>query len=273
MPEQASTNLVPFIFEKHEVRVVMINDEPWFVAKDVLMALEYAEASLSNILSKINHVPEQWRGRLSMATLGGTQELWCLSEQGLYFFVARSDKPKALPFQMWLARDVLPSIRRTGSYSATPQLSFVQPAAEFKALFEVANLILDKNQAALAVNKAVRRTTGVDLLEQLGSPPLIAPKQERLLTVTEIGKQLGFSARDTNIALEYFRYQREARDHNNKLRWELTEKGKQHGRYLDIDKRRGNGTPILQVKWYESVVPVLRADLDAMSKAMEELND
>ena len=37
-----------------------------------------------------------------------------LSEQGVYFFLARSDKPKALPFQMWLAGDVLPTLRKTG---------------------------------------------------------------------------------------------------------------------------------------------------------------
>ena len=41
-----------------------------------------------------------------------------VSEAGLYFFLARSDKPKALPFQKWLAGDVVPSIRRTGSYSS-----------------------------------------------------------------------------------------------------------------------------------------------------------
>ena len=40
----------------------------------------------------------------------------CLSEQGLYFFVCRSDKPKALPFQKWLAGEVLPALRRTGEY-------------------------------------------------------------------------------------------------------------------------------------------------------------
>lgn len=41
----------------------------------------------------------------------------CLTEQGVYFFLGRSDKPKALPYQMWIARDVVPSIRETGSYS------------------------------------------------------------------------------------------------------------------------------------------------------------
>ena len=50
-------------------------------------------------------------------TLGGTQELWCISEQGLYFFLNRSDKPKALPMQKWVAGEVLPSIRKTGNYA------------------------------------------------------------------------------------------------------------------------------------------------------------
>ena len=42
------------------------------------------------------------------------------SEQGLYFFLGRSDKPAALPMQMWIAGEVLPSIRKTGSYSVAP---------------------------------------------------------------------------------------------------------------------------------------------------------
>jgi hypothetical protein len=45
------------------------------------------------------------------------QDMLCLSEPGLYFFLSRSDKPAALPFQKWIAGDVVPSIRKTGSYA------------------------------------------------------------------------------------------------------------------------------------------------------------
>jgi len=58
----------------------------------------------------------QWRGQHPIPTLGGAQKLWCLSEQGLYFFLGRSDKEKALPLQMWTSGIVLPAIRKDGGY-------------------------------------------------------------------------------------------------------------------------------------------------------------
>lgn len=88
--------------------------ELWFVAKDVAEGLGYSEAS--NPARLLGNVPEEWKGVKRIHTPGGEQDMLTLSEQGLYFFLARSDKPAALPFQKWLAGDVLPSIRRTGGY-------------------------------------------------------------------------------------------------------------------------------------------------------------
>jgi prophage antirepressor-like protein len=55
-------------------------------------------------------VPEEWRGGNLISTLGGDQEMLCISEQGLYFFLARSDKPAALPFQKKIAGEVIPCL-------------------------------------------------------------------------------------------------------------------------------------------------------------------
>ncbi len=110
-------SLVPFSFDSREIRVLTVNSEPWFVAKDVLSALEYSDSTLGSLSQKIAHVPEEWRGLHPMSTPSGIQEMWCLSEPGLYFFLNRSDKPKALPFQKWAAGEVFPAIRKTGSYA------------------------------------------------------------------------------------------------------------------------------------------------------------
>lgn len=113
------------------VRVVTRNDDPWFVAKDVAEALDYTW----NATKTIGHVPEEWRGVESVSTPQKNQhgsqgeqvqDLAVLSEQGLYFFLGRSDKPKALPFQKWLAGEVLPAIRKTGKYEL-PQPPAVAP--------------------------------------------------------------------------------------------------------------------------------------------------
>ena len=52
--------LIPFSFENREIRVVTIDGEPWFVAKDIVEALEYSDATLSNIGDAVKHVPEEW---------------------------------------------------------------------------------------------------------------------------------------------------------------------------------------------------------------------
>ncbi|MFG5202274.1 Bro-N domain-containing protein [Xylella fastidiosa subsp. multiplex] len=115
-------SIIPFDFHSHVVRVVMRDGNPWFVAKDIAEALEYRW----NASKSISHVPSEWRGVESVSTPSGQQEVIVISEPGLYFFLGRSDKPKALPFQKWLAGEVLPSIRKTGEYTVNPDLEYDQ---------------------------------------------------------------------------------------------------------------------------------------------------
>lgn len=104
-----------FEFEQKPVRVELFDGEPWWVAKDVALALGYATGCA--IASLVDKVPGEWKGIKRFDTLGGSQEMIALSENGLYLFVLRSNMPAALPFQKWIAGEVLPQIRKTGSYS------------------------------------------------------------------------------------------------------------------------------------------------------------
>lgn len=108
--------LIPFSFESQSIRVLNVEGAPQFIAKDVAEALEYTWTGTQ----RVAHVPEEWRGITSVVTPSGVQEMVTLSEPGLYFFVNRSDKPKALPFQKWVAGEVLPAIRKTGGYGVNP---------------------------------------------------------------------------------------------------------------------------------------------------------
>ena len=111
------SSLQEFENGQFNVRTIVDDDgEIWFVAKDVAQALDYAYWQ-PNI---VGHVPEIWKGIKRINTPGGEQEMLCLTEQGVYFFLGRSDKPKALPYQMWIAGEVVPSIRKHGAY-LTPQ--------------------------------------------------------------------------------------------------------------------------------------------------------
>lgn len=115
-----SQNAIAFAFDERAVRLYPTNSGSFVVvAKDVADALDYRW----NGAQVIAHVPEEWKGVRSVLTLQGSQELLTLTEEGLYFFLARSDKPKARPFQKWLAGEVLPSIRKHGHYGRGPTIS------------------------------------------------------------------------------------------------------------------------------------------------------
>jgi prophage antirepressor-like protein len=109
-----------------KVRVIMEGDKPLFVAKDIVEAL-----GLTWRGDRIAHVPSNWRsfreskyiqdpeiaGSAGSIVLENNRRLAVLTEEGVNFFVIRSDSPKALPVQEWLAGTVMPSIRRTGGYN------------------------------------------------------------------------------------------------------------------------------------------------------------
>ena len=91
--------------ENFSVRTIENNGEIWFVAKDVAKALEYPESSLNQTNNLFGHIPEIWKGhkRIMVRSENGVEQrrdVLCLSEQGLYFFLGRSDKSKALPYQI-----------------------------------------------------------------------------------------------------------------------------------------------------------------------------
>ncbi len=153
------SSLTPFSFESHEIRTLTIGENPWFVAKDVAEALEYVWKGTSGT---IGHVPEEWRGVCSVQTPSGIQEMATLSEPGLYFFINRSDKPKALPFQKWVAGDVIPAIRKTGGY-ALPGTQ-PQPADPATLAQQLADLLKGK----IAVDRAEWTTVrqGIDALRE-----------------------------------------------------------------------------------------------------------
>ena len=121
-----NTNNLPAVinlnFNGFTIRNVRDNDgKIWFVAKDIAMKLNYSEATIkSNISNLFGAVPEIWKGNKRIITPGGEQDMLCVTENGAYFFLARSDKPGALEFQMWLASEVVPSIMHTGEYVAPP---------------------------------------------------------------------------------------------------------------------------------------------------------
>ena len=105
---------LPQIYENEnfgQIRVIMKDDAPWFVAKDVCECLGIDQSS------GIRNLDDDEKGLHTVQTPGGPQNLSAISESGLYSCILRSRKPEARAFKRWITHDVIPSIRKTGSYS------------------------------------------------------------------------------------------------------------------------------------------------------------
>lgn len=103
--------------ENVSIRTTMINGEPWFVAKDLCMIPEIQNSR--DTLTKV--IDEDEKGVANLYTPGGYQKMSVLNESGLYHLIFVSRKPEAKAIRRWVTGTVLPSIRRTGSYTAGQQ--------------------------------------------------------------------------------------------------------------------------------------------------------
>lgn len=110
-------NIQIFEYQNNKVRTVDVDGEAWFVLKDVCEVLH-----LGTTAKVAERLDDDEKGMNQIHTPGGTQNVTVVNESGLYHVILRSDKPEAAPFRRWVTNDVLPTIRKTGSYNA-PQLT------------------------------------------------------------------------------------------------------------------------------------------------------
>lgn len=107
------SEISPLLFEgEHLVRHVEKDDEIWFVGADVCRVL-----GIRDHYQALERLDEDERGRCIAPTPSGDQEMIVVSEAGVYRLVFTSRKPVAERFKRWLAHEVIPSIRKTGSYT------------------------------------------------------------------------------------------------------------------------------------------------------------
>lgn len=148
--------LQPFRFEGLEVRFVGTTSIPEWVAADIVAVL-YPESRRENLSNYLAKVPAEWKGNKQVITPGGRQSMITLYEPGFYALIARSESPLAVPFQRWVYEEVLPSIRKTGSYSVSPVGSGSE--AELQAL---------KLSSEVDELRIQNIRTGLDLMYELG---------------------------------------------------------------------------------------------------------
>lgn len=153
--------LQAFAFDAHAVRVVMCNENPWFVAADVLSALTLDRKALERL-------DDDEKGVNSIHTPGGEQEMTVINESGMYNLILGSRKPEAKRFKKWVTSEVLPAIRKTGIYThqqAAPTVNgqISVETAEYIAMLkqqaELAKLSVqrEKTLAAMTIATALMR--------------------------------------------------------------------------------------------------------------------
>ena len=141
------------LYKKAPVRIVMQNDDPWFVAKDVCDALEIKDHNQS-----VRCLDNDEKGLYAVQTLGGPQETSIVSEPGLYKLIGKSRKPEAKLFWRWVTHDVLPTIRKHGMYM-TPQVAqqAKENPVEFfaRAVLAAHEIIVDQKKQLEAAAPAI----------------------------------------------------------------------------------------------------------------------
>lgn len=131
-----------------QVRTLTLNDEPWFVGKDVAEALGYAEPR-SAVSKKVDDAD---RGVAEMETPSGKQNMTIINESGLYALIFGSKLESAQKFKRWVTSEVLPALRKTGQYQVK-ELSGQELMA--KALIEAQSVLAAKDKQIEAMKPKV----------------------------------------------------------------------------------------------------------------------
>lgn len=187
------------LFQKEnlgQVRIIGDKEKPLFCLKDVCEILEHTNSTMLK-----DSIIKEFRDDLNQIypivdNLGRTQKATFITEPQLYFILMRSDKPKAKPFRQWVINEVLPIIRKTGSYSIQKPVSqfteFSEKDKLYKAqlLKEFSDLYRDKcdGRYSQILDSYITK-------ELYGEHILPLPERvEHYYTAEEIGKILGISA-------------------------------------------------------------------------------
>ncbi len=175
-----------------EMRTIEINQETWFIGKDVADILGYANTK--DALTR--HVDEEDKLRSGITTSGQTREMVLINESGLFSLILSSKLPSAKKFKRWVTNEVLPSIRKHGLYATDELLSnpdlFISVLQDLKFEREKRkNLELENAQNKQIINELQPKASYYDLILQ----------NKSLVPITQIAKDYGLSGRALNVML------------------------------------------------------------------------
>lgn len=225
-----------------KVRVIERNNEPWFVGKDVAGILGYSD--LNKAISM--HVDEEDK-KLNDKTSSsfGQRGATLINESRLYSLILSSKLPATKQFKRWVTSEILPTIRKTGSYSVNQDMkakevearlnnSRARVASTFLKVAQMTDLLEYKH---ICQQKAAEVLSGVPLLPMQSI-------NENTLSADEVGRELGISGNMVG---------RIANQHNLKTA--------EYGKYF-YDKSRHCQKQVETFRYYRKVIPVIQSIID-----------
>ena len=222
-----------FNFGINEVRTaIKDNGDVYFCLTDVADVLEISNANPSRF-----NLDEKGVHKMYTPTNGGMQQLTFVNEPNLYRVIFRSNKAEARQFQDWVFNEVLPTIRKTGSYNTKPtELTAKEKVECLNILMSTFGDVLSKEAKETILVTTSENLLGMDLGYR--------PQVQKTYTAAQIGEQLGISAN---------RVGRIANTHNLK-----TDK---YGMCV-LDKARGHGKQVENFRYFEKAIDKFKSILE-----------
>ncbi|ONI59084.1 antirepressor [Candidatus Liberibacter solanacearum] len=265
------TNIIPFEFESNEIRTVVDKDNIiWFVAKDIATVLGYKDT--------VNAIKEHCRGVAKLHpivdSLGRTQNTKLILEPDVYRLIVKSKLPSAQKFERKVFEEILPTLRKTGSYSVkAPKTKDNKPKVfitgmllkELRLLTDNHESLMrkagiDDNQILIASSRVMESVLGINPAEIIDIP---TPNNSQYYTATALGGQLPvkLSGREVNKRLVRLNCLLVEHEPSGKRRNILTPKGKElGGRVFDSGKKHSDGSIVQSIKWQDNILDILQGN-------------
>ena len=253
------------VFENHKVEVFELNGQVFFNPRHVGECLDLDEVTVRRHIQEMNEkqvvkLTNSDVHSMNIRKLNNAGENF-ITEAGVYKLIFKSRKPEAEKFQDWVTDVVLPSIRKTGSFSIHDEAKITMPDyknALDSLTFHMAAAQLfgfNHNQAMFQTNRIVKQQFQIDTMKNLGITGMVSPVQEKYYSATELGHKFGgLSAQKINNMMEQAGIIKASRNKKGEKVWEITEYGLTNNLalYKDSGKSHSDGTPIQHHYFYES---------------------
>lgn len=228
-----------FNFEQNEVRTVLVNDEPYFVGKDVADILGYRNGSRD-----INrHVDEEDRQNYQNGTFESPRGLTIINESGLYSLILSSKLPNAKKFKRWVTSEVLPQIRKHGMYATQELLN------DPDLLIKVATQLKEERNKRIELEqeKTLLESTIAEYEPKINYLDIIL-NSEDTVTASQIAQDYGMTPNQLNKLLNELKVQYKV----NK-QWILTKKYKGKGYVksstFEVPRKEGGTKVVMDTRW------------------------